>query len=478
MEKKQTYQNMPDVQNNRWWILVSVGLFTFMSTLDSSIVNIALPVISRDLKVPMNQVEWVVSIYLMMICGFILLFGKIGDSIGKIKVFEIGMWVFTLGSFLCGINHSLAFLLFARMVQALGASMTMATNAGIITEVFPMKERGRALGLIGSFVSLGSIAGPGIGGLILAKFHWAYIFLINVPIGLGAILLGRFYLPNDLLKSHEKLDKSGFTFFALAIFSLFGGIFLGQETGFLKLVPLILFLVAIFSFIIFMAVERNKKQPLIAFEMFKNKLFTISLITALLIFASNFFCNVVLPFYLQNALGYSSSKSGLLMMVFPLLMVVGAPVAGYFTDKIGPELLTVAGLVILTLSAFLYFKLDLSSNLTDFIIASALMGIGNALFQSPNNTTVMSSVKKEKLGMATSLNSLARNLGMVFGIAAATTILYAAMSSKYGHHVTTYLNNRPDVFIYGMKITFLASFILCLIATILTVYRFVKSKNN
>lgn len=478
MENYQTYQNLPKVQKNRWWILVSVGLFTFMSTLDSSIVNIALPVISHELKVPMNQVEWVVSIYLMVICGLLLLFGKIGDSIGKIKVFKIGMWVFTLGSLLCGVNHSLGFLLFARMVQALGASMTMATNSGIITEIFPMEERGRALGLIGSFVSLGSIAGPGIGGLILAQFPWAYIFWINVPVGLATILLGKYYLPDDLLKSQEKLDKPGFTFFALAIFSLFGGIFLGQETGFLTLVPLLLFVVALVSFLIFVQVEKRQTQPLIAFEIFKNKLFTISLLTALLIFASNFFCNVVLPFYLQNALGYSSSKAGLLMMVFPLLMVIGAPIAGYFTDKIGPEVLTVAGLIILSLSAFLYFRLDLNSSLTSFILASALMGIGNALFQSPNNTTVMSSVEKEKLGMATSLNSLARNLGMVLGIAAATTILYAAMSSKYGSHLTTYLNERPDVFIYGMKVTFLASFGLCLIATGLTLYRFLKSKKN
>lgn len=473
-----TYQENPVVQKNRWWILVSVALFTFMSCLDSSIVNIALPAISKDLAVPMNQVEWVVSVYLMVICGFILLFGKIGDSIGKIKIFKLGTWVFTFGSILCGIHHSLGFLLVARMIQALGASMTMSTNSGIITEVFPVSERGRALGLVGSFVSLGSIAGPGIGGLILAKFSWPFIFWINIPVGLLAILLGKLFLPDDLIKSGATVDKQGFLSFFMVIMGIFGGIFLGQEQGFSAPLPLGLFVLGFFSFLLFVYVEKKHPAPLVDFAVFKNRVFTVSLMTAILIFMSNFFCNVVLPFYLQNALGYSSSFAGILMMVYPLLMIVGAPITGYFTDKIGPRLLTLSGLIILTMAAGVYFFLNLDSHIGLFILAAALMGIGNALFQSPNNTTVVSSVERKDLGMATSLNSFARNLGMVLGIATATTVLYAGMSYRYGSHVTTYLDKYPEVFIYGMKVTFAVSFILCLIATILTATQLMKDKRN
>ena len=179
----------------RWFSLAAIGLFTFMSTLDGSIVNIALPVISEDLGVEMNQSEWIVSVYLMAICVFLLFFGKVGDSIGKIKVFKIGTIVFIIGSFLCGIPGSLPLLLFARVVQAIGASMTMATSNGIITEIFPQSERGRALGLIGSFVSLGAIAGPGIGGVILSHFGWSYIFWINVPVGIVTLMFGWYLLP-------------------------------------------------------------------------------------------------------------------------------------------------------------------------------------------------------------------------------------------------------------------------------------------
>lgn len=252
-----SFQEDQKVQKNRWWILVSVSMFTFMSTLDGSIVNIALPTISNDLTVPMNQSEWIVSIYLMMVCSCLLLFGKVGDSFGKIKVYRIGTLIFTIGSLLCGFNQSLAFLLFARVVQAVGASMTMATNTGIITEVFPLEERGRALGSIGAFVSLGAIAGPGLGGLILAQLSWQYIFWINVPVGIITMLIGEKFLPKDITKSGQKIDKVGFLSFSLFILSLFGGVFLGQEQGFSASLPLFLFALAVVTFILFLSIEKK-----------------------------------------------------------------------------------------------------------------------------------------------------------------------------------------------------------------------------
>lgn len=469
-----SYQEDKIVQKNRWKILVSISMFTFMSTLDGSIVNIALPTISKDMIVPMNQAEWIVSIYLMVVCACLLLFGKIGDSFGKIKIFRLGMIIFTIGSLLCGFNHSLGFLLFARVVQAIGASMTMATNTGIITEVFPMNERGRALGSIGAFVSLGAIAGPGLGGLILAQFSWSYIFWINVPVGIITMILSQRFLPKDITMSKQKTDMLGFATFALFILTFFGGVFLGQERGFLTSIPLILFALAVVSFVLFVMVEKKVPMPLISFSIFKNKIFSMSLLTATLIFSSNFFINVVVPFYLQNARGLSPSYAGMLMMVFPLLMVIGSPLSGYLTDKVGPQILVLVGLALLSTTQLMYTFMTIDTPLWYYILATAIMGLGNSLFQSPNNTMVMSSVTRENLGVAGSMNSFARNLGMVIGIASATTILYHAMSSKMGERVTTYIAERPDVFIYGMKITFLGSFLLCLVALLLTIWRIKK----
>ncbi|GAB5057638.1 hypothetical protein COSHB9_20270 [Companilactobacillus alimentarius] len=209
------------VNPRRWMILISVGIFTLMATLDGSIVNIALPIISKNLHIEMNMAEWVVSIYLVTICIFLLMFGKIADSIGKIKIFKIGSVMFILGSIICGLSNNLVMLLLGRVVQAIGASMAMATNNGIITQTFPLSERGYALGYIGSFVSIGAIAGPGIGGLILGHFHWSYIFWINIPIGLIALILGYINLPKAESTNPTKFDKRGFAvyFLTLLLFS-------------------------------------------------------------------------------------------------------------------------------------------------------------------------------------------------------------------------------------------------------------------
>jgi len=464
------------VNKNRWLILVAIGLFTFMSTLDGSIVNIALPIMSKNMGIPMNQTEWIVSVYLMTVCACLPLFGKIGDSLGKIKIFRIGTITFVLGSLFCGLSHTFELLLLSRVVQAIGASMTMSTNTGIITEVFPMTERGRALGMIGAFVSLGSIMGPGLGGVILAKFSWEYIFLINVPVGILTILLGQKVLPKDSTKSGAKIDFIGFVLFATIILTLFGGIFIGQESGYTKVLPLTLIILALVTMPIFYQIESKKENPLIQFSLFKNKVFTLSLLTASMIFVTNFFTNVVVPFYLQNTRGYSASFSGMLMMVIPFTMIIGSPISGYITDKIGAKLLTFIGLILITISQLLYLVLGQHTSLIFFVFASIFVGLGNALFQAPNNTLVMSNVEKTDLGVAGSLNSLARNLGMVVGISLATTVLYAAMSHDYGKKVTTYISGRPDVFIYGMHAVYITSFIICLIATILTGIRFFKSK--
>ncbi|MCP8858389.1 MFS transporter [Latilactobacillus fuchuensis] len=473
-----SYADNPKVQKNRWWILTAVGLFTFMATLDGSIVNIALPVMSKDLKIPMNQSEWIVSIYLIVICSLLLLFGKVGDAFGKVKVFKIGTVLFVFGSLLCGFNSGLTVLLIARAIQALGASMTMSNNNGIITEVFPIKERGRALGLTGSFVALGSIAGPGIGGLILSHFSWGYIFWINVPIGILTIIFGQFVLPKDIIKTHEKIDYFGFAGFALLIVSLFLGVFIGQQVGFTQPGVLALFALAIISAAAFVWIENNVEKPLLSFRLFKNIDFSLSLLCAFLIFIVTFFFNVIAPFYLENARGFEPSTAGYILMIFPIVQVIAAPIAGTISDKIGPELLTFVGLVLICISQIGYMTMNLQTPVWLFMFFVGLVGLGNGIFQAPNNTIVMSSVDVKDLGIAGGINALARNLGMIFGISCATTVLFSAMSREYGHKVTTYLPGHADVFIAGMHDAFMVALVICLVATALTGWRLLKHRQQ
>nr|WP_125700448.1 MFS transporter [Levilactobacillus fuyuanensis] len=469
--KMKKFADDPVIQKHRWLILVAVCLFTFMATLDGSIVNIALPVISKDIAIPMNQAEWVVSIYLITICALLLLFGKLGDTRGKIRIFKIGSVLFTVGSLLCGFSVGLGFLLVARVIQAVGAAMTMATNSGIITEVFPFNERGRALGMIGSFVALGSIAGPGVGGLLLAHFNWGYIFWINVPIGLVALLIGQRILPKDIMVSQQAIDKPGASLFALMMVTLFAGVFIGQEVGFTKPLILGLFVVAIIATFFFVRLELRIENPILALHLFENKRFTISILCAFLIFVANFFFNVIAPFYLENARGMAANYAGYALMTFPIVQVVVAPIAGSISDRIGPEILTFIGLVLISISQVGYMLSTLATPLWVFMFFIGLVGFGNGVFMAPNNSIVMSSVPMRDLGVAGGVNALAREMGMVVGISIATTVLFSAMGHYAGHKVTAYLPAHPEIFISGMHVAFMASLAVCLVASVITGWR-------
>ena len=464
--------------NNMWLILIATCLFTFMSTLDGSIVNIAMPTMSKDLAISMNEAEWIVSVYMITICCLLIFWGRISDTIGKIKIFKIGTLIFILGSLFCGISSTLEMLLISRIIQATGASMTMATNYGIITENFPPEMRGRSLGVLGSFVSLGSIAGPGIGGVIIQKYTWHYIFLINIPIGIFAFVLGYFVFPKSKKKDIPlNLDYLGFILFDMFIISLFMGIFIGQVIGFTKLSIIILFIIAVCSFVGFIFREKRAKNPLIDLTIFNNKSFSVGLACAVLIFSSNLFMNTLLPFYLQDTLKLSSLMSGFILMCVPIAMVIVAPISGALSDKIGSEGLTFLGLFIVSVSQLLFILIGLKTTISHLVLLTLLAGTGVALFQSPNNSIIMSSVEHNHLGIAGSINSLARNIGMVTGLSLSTTILYSSMTQKAGYKVNGYINGRDDLFLYGMHIAFLVSFSLCFIAFIITGIRLYRKKS-
>lgn len=464
--------------NNMWLILIATCLFTFMSTLDGSIVNIAMPTMSKDLAISMNEAEWIVSVYMITICCLLIFWGRISDTIGKIKIFKIGTLIFIMGSLFCGISSTLEMLLISRIIQATGASMTMATNYGIITENFPPEMRGRSLGVLGSFVSLGSIAGPGIGGVIIQKYTWHYIFLINIPIGIFAFVLGYFVFPKSKKKDIPlNLDYLGFILFDMFIISLFMGIFIGQVIGFTKLSIIILFIIAVCSFIGFIFREKRAKNPLIDLTIFNNKSFSVGLTCAVLIFSSNLFMNTLLPFYLQDTLKLSSLMSGFILMCVPIAMVIVAPISGALSDKIGAKGLTFLGLFIVSVSQLLFILIGLKTTISYLVILTLLAGTGVALFQSPNNSIIMSSVEHNHLGIAGSINSLARNIGMVTGLSLSTTILYSSMTQKAGYKVNGYINGRDDLFLYGMHIAFLVSFSLCFIAFIITGIRLYRKKS-
>ncbi|ETT49936.1 MULTISPECIES: MFS transporter [Paenibacillus] len=472
-----TYQEDKEIQKKRWMILIVLNIFTFMSTLDGSIVNIALPELSKQLKLPMAQIEWVTTGYLMAICAAILFFGKLGDIVGKIRIFKIGTIIFVIGSMLCGLSVSLPALIASRVIQALGASMTMANSQGIVTDIFPATERGKALGFIGTFVSLGSIAGPSLGGIMVSTLGWEYIFWVNVPIGLIAIFFGWKVLPKDLTRVKSSIDVPGSLLFAVFIITLFAGLLLGQQLGYGNSLIVTSIIVAVVSFIAFIWTELRRKEPLLQLSLFKNPLFSLSILCGFLVFTANFCFNIIAPFYAQNMLNLSPFYAGFLLMLLPICMVVVAPMSGALSDKIGSEFLTFAGLVVMVIAQFGLAQLHVGSSVVLVGVWIAMLGIGSGLFQSPNNSLVMSKVPRTQLGSAGSVNSLVRNVGMVVGITIATTILFQVMSSEAGYRVTGLVPGRPELFIEGMHVVFVTSASICLVAALLTGWRLVSARS-
>lgn len=461
---------------NRWMILFIVVMVTFMSTLDSSIVNVALPVMAKDLNVTSASIQLVVTSYLIIISATILIFGRLGDMLGKTKVFKFGIALFTVGSLFCGITSSLLILVIARGVQAIGAAAAMANSQGIIAEVFPANERGRALGITGTFVALGSLVGPPLGGFIVDAFSWEYIFLINVPIGIITLFYGFRMLPKGHKTAKGKLDGLGSVLFMFAIVPLFVALGQGQEIGFTKPIILLGFLLAITSFIAFIMVEKKLENPLLELQIFKDRLFSLSIFCGFLSFVGIFSSIIIQPFYLQDVLKLSPGSAGLVLTAYPLILAVVAPISGYLSDKIGSEVLTFIGLLLISIALLLMSTLNEHSSIINMISFIVIMSIGSGLFQSPNNSLIMSTVPRDKLGIAGSVNALIRNLGMICGIALSTTILYNRMSYKMGYHVMDYVVGRNDVFIYGMRIVYITAAAICMIGVVLTALRLYRNK--
>lgn len=459
-----------------WAILFTVLPMTFMSTLDSSIVNVALPTMAKELGTSMAGIEWVVTSYLITICATILLFGKLGDSLGKTRIFKFGIGIFTLGSLLCGFSNSLLMLILSRIVQAIGAGAAMATNQGIITETFPSNERGRALGMSGTAVALGTMVGPTLGGLIVSVAPWTYIFLINIPIGILVYISTIKILPKNKSQESFKIDIKGTILFMFSVILLFISINFAQSLGYTNLIIILSFITSIILFIIFIKIEINCENPMLDIKIFKNKLFSLSIFCGFTSFVSIGAVNIILPFYYQDVLSLTPSAAGFMMTVSPIILAVVAPLSGYLSDKIGSEKISALGLSILSIGIFLLIILNVNTPLILVGILVGTLSLGSGIFQSPNNSLIMSTVDKSELGVAGSVNGLVRNLGTTTGIAISTSILYNTMSIKLGYKVSGYVDGRGDIFIYAMRFVFLSIGFICLVGAILSIIRVIKNK--
>jgi EmrB/QacA subfamily drug resistance transporter len=432
--------NTSRYQNNiKWYIMAAVSMGVFLATIDGSIVNIALPVLAKDLQVDFSVIEWVVLAYLLTITTLMLGIGRLADMIGKKKIYVSGFIIFTLGSALCGSVSHIGLLIGFRVLQAIGASMMMALGTAIITEAFPSEERGKALGIMGSVVSIGIIIGPTIGGVILEAASWQWLFFVNVPIGIIGVFMVLKYVPAIRPTDSERFDFWGAGLLFICLFTLLLGLSISQELGFGNFQVVGLICAAAISLAGFVLIELRQRQPMIDLRLFRNALLSINLVTGFLGFIGTSGTMLLMPFYLQNILNFSPRDAGLLLGVVPLVVGFVAPVAGNISDRIGPRPLTAIGLFVLIFGFVSVSTLDGSTTALGYALRFLPVGLGLGLFQSPNNSAIMGTAPKNRLGIVSGMLAITRTLGQTTGIA----ILGAVWATRVGQYVGS-INTNTD----------------------------------
>ncbi len=408
--------------SRKWFVMLAVAMGIFLSTVDGSIMNVALPTLREEFGAGFSAVQWVILAYSLTQGTLTLMVGRLGDIYGKKRIYTTGYLVFVAASALAGFSPTVGALIGFRVLQAIGASMILALGIAILTEAFPASERGKALGLSGTIVSVGIAIGPGLGGVILDVADWRWIFLVNIPIGLlGAFTAARF-VPDTQPRGGERFDYLGAGILAVGLTSLMLAITLIQDFGFGSALVLGLGAVAIAALVAFVTVERRVASPMIELSLFRNHLFTVNLVTGFLTFVAIAGVFILLPFYLEEARGFSNLKVGLLMGASPLVLGIVAPVSGWLSDKIGSRPITIGGLFMLIVGYGMARMLDTMTSEWMFLLLLAPIGIGMGMFQSPNNSIIMGSVRPERLGIASGLLTLTRILGQITGIGVLATI--------------------------------------------------------
>ncbi len=456
--------------SRRWLALIGVGMGVLMATIDASIVNISLPTLELVFHTNFATVQWVMLSYVLVVTSLMLGAARLGDMHNKKVLYLGGLILFTIGSFLCSVSTDIYMLIAFRALQGLGAVFTQALGMAIITEVFPPSERGRALGLMGSIVSVGIAVGPPLGGLIIGLASWHWIFLVNVPIGIiSTFIILRFIPTLQPSQPNQVFDGLGASimFVTLGLYAL--AMTIGQLEGFGSFSIKLLLAASVIGIVIFLAVQRRARQPMIDLSLFNNVLFNMNLVMSFLVFLvlGGMF---IIPYYLELVLGYSTTMSGLLMMADPVCMGLIAPFAGALSDRFGTRVIALIGLISVSLGAYLISTYNVGETALGFVIRMVPIGLGMGMFQSPNNSAIMGAVPRDRLSITSGLLALSRTLGQSTGlpligaIFAANVLVFAGLPSS-----TDITTASPEALVAGIHNTFQIAALVILASTLIAV---------
>lgn len=414
---------------HKWGVLVAVGIGTFMTALDTSVVNTVLPVIGQNFDKAINTVEWVVTIYLLVLSGLLLSFGRLGDMRGHKTIYLSGFVIFMAGSFFSGAAPSVFFLIASRGLQALGAAMLAANSPAILTKSFPMEQRGQALGLQATMTYLGLTAGPSLGGWLASVFGWRVVFYINLPVGMVAIWLSyRFISADTNHERSERFDYSGAITFLLGLGSLLLGLSQGEEWGWSSLPILALLLSAIILLAVFISIEKHTTHPMLDLSLFRQLSFSMTAASAVINYIGVYSSIFLMPFYLIQGRGFSPAQAGLILTAQPIIMAIIAPVSGTLSDRIGTRIPAVVGMAVLSAGLYALSRLTATSSILVMMGSLAIVGLGTGAFISPNNSALMGAAPTSRQGIAAGILATSRNFGMVLGVGIAGAVYTTVLS--------------------------------------------------
>jgi DHA2 family multidrug resistance protein len=429
----------------KWVVLATVMVGTFMAVLDATIVNVALSKLMATFGVSVDRVEWVLTAYLLAFAVMLPSTGWFSNRFGHKRMFLVGLFLFTLGSFLSSLSPSLSVLIAFRVVQGIGAGTILPVGMAIITREFPPEKRGIALGFWAVAASASVSLGPTVGGYLIDHYSWHTIFDVNVPVGLMGMAASIIVLREFLSEKRRPLDVIGFLSLGLFLTTLILALANGNSSwntgGWTSRFIVTNFALSFVGFVVFWTAELTVKHPLIELGLFRNRSFALANIVMFIFGLGMFGSNFLLPIYLQNSLGYTPFQAGLVFLPVGVILGLTAPIAGIFTDRFGAKIPVVIGLVLLAFTFYQYSFLSYLSMRSQIMVPLYLRGIALGLIMAPLTTAAIAEIPNRKMAQASGLINVIRQVGGSVGVAVfgtlltRRTILHAA---AYGQQIDQY----------------------------------------
>jgi EmrB/QacA subfamily drug resistance transporter len=414
----------------RWWTLLAVCVATFMLLLDITIVNVALPSIQEDLDASLPSLQWVVDAYALTLASFLLVFGSLGDRLGRRRIFAIGFGVFTVASLLCGLASDATVLNLFRALQGVGAAAMFATSLALIAQEFEGRERAQAIGIWGATVGGAVAVGPLIGGALTDGLGWEWIFFVNVPIGIAAIVLTETRLANVAATDPEPLDWAGLVTFSLGLFGLIFGLIRGNAEGWDSAQILLSLIGAGLMLAAFVVVEARSRHAMLDLRLFRVASFGGVSIVAWALSAGMFAMFLYITLYIQDVLGFSPLEAGVRFLPITLLSFFAAPLAANLSNRIPVRVIMGSGLVLVGVGLLLMHGIEAGDEWTGLLPGFVLAGIGIGMTNPMIAETALAVVPPARAGMASGINSTFRQVGIATGVAGLGAVFQSQITTK------------------------------------------------